>query len=301
MNTAVEHKATWRDYYELCKPKVVALMLLTALVGMHLAVPGSVDPALICFALLGIGTGAGAAAVVNHIVDRQIDAIMARTERRPVATGRVSPVQALTFALVLATFSMWILCTFVNTLTAMLTMASLVGYAGVYTLFLKRTTPQNIVIGGASGAAPPLLGWVAVTGHVDVHSLLLALIIFVWTPPHFWALAIARRDEYAKAKIPMLPVTHGVAYTKLNILLYSILLFVVSLLPFVCGLSGWLYAVGATILGAGFLYYSAKLWYSKDEAFAMPTFRYSIYYLMMLFSILLIDHYTVAQALLRSH
>lgn len=282
---------TWRDYLELCKPKVVALMLLTALVGMYLASPGLVPMKLIIAAMTGIGFAAGSAAVINHLIDRRIDAIMARTKRRPIATGRVSPKQAIAFALLLAVISMAILVTYVNALTAWLTLATLMGYAVVYTMYLKRATPQNIVIGGAAGAAPPLLGWVAVTGHVSAASLLLVLIIFVWTPPHFWALAIYRYRDYAEADIPMLPVTHGVAFTKISILLYTLLLVAVSVLPFVIDMSGWLYFIGALLLGGRFLQWSWRLYRTEQAIIAMKVFRFSIVYLMLLFVLLLADHY----------
>ena len=280
----------WRDYLSLTKPKVVLLMLLTAYVGMQLASSGWVVPGIFFFALLGIGLTGGAAAAINHIVDRHIDAKMARTERRPIATGRVSPKQAIVFSVVLASVGLAILVNFVNLLTAILTLLTLVGYAFVYTLFLKRTTPQNIVIGGLAGAAPPLLGWTAVTGQIDAFPLLLVLIIFTWTPPHFWALAIYRYEDYRKVKIPMLPVTHGINFTVLCILLYTILLFIVSLLPFLTGMSSWLYLVGAVTLGLGFLYMSLKLMLFKDGQTALKTFRYSIIYLMLLFVFLLLDH-----------
>lgn len=237
---------SWRDYLELTKPpRVVALMILTSVIGMLLAAPGIPGWSVLLFGNLGIALLAGAAAVVNHVVDQKIDTVMARTRKRPVATGRIAPLDALLFATVLAALGMVVLVWQVNELTAWLTLASLVGYAGVYTLFLKRATPQNIVIGGLAGAMPPLLGWTAVTGQVEGHALLLVLIIFAWTPPHFWALAIHRKEEYAKAGIPMLPVTHGNRYTELHILLYTLMLLAVSLLPFVTGMSGGIYLVGA--------------------------------------------------------
>lgn len=281
----------WRDYVELCKPRVVALMLLTALVGMFLATPGWVDPMLMLAAIVGIALCAGSAAAINHLVDKRIDALMARTSKRPVARGRVSVTQALGFALVIGSLGTLILVSFVNTLTAVLTLVTLVGYAGIYTGYLKRATPQNIVIGGLAGAAPPLLGWTAVTNHLDPQALLLVLIIFTWTPPHFWALAIYRFEEYKNAEIPMLPVTHGIAFTKLNVLLYTILLIVVTVLPFVVGMSGLFYLVGALLLGARFLQWSIALYRSDKPVIAMKTFRYSIVYLMLLFVFLLVDHY----------
>lgn len=283
--------ATWRDYYELCKPRVVALMLLTALVGMQLASPGLVPLNIFIFGILGIALCAGAAATINHLVDQRIDAIMARTQKRPIASGRVSARNAIYFSIILACTGMFILITYVNILTAVLTFFTLIGYAGIYTLLLKRTTPQNIVIGGLAGAAPPLLGWTAVTGHLDPQSLLLVLIIFVWTPPHFWALAIARYEDYKKAEVPMLPVTHGVRFTRLNVLLYTILLCVVSLLPYVIEMSGLIYLVGAVLLDIGFLYYAVRLYNTQDNSIAMRTFWYSIFYLMVLFVVLLVDHY----------
>ncbi len=281
----------WQDYMELCKPRVVMLMLLTALVGMYLATPGWIPMSLLLSSLTGIGLCAGSAAAINHLVDRRIDAIMTRTKKRPVAHGRLSVAQALTFALILGGIGLGILTCFVNTLTAVLTFVTLIGYAGVYTGYLKRATPQNIVIGGLAGAAPPLLGWTAITNQMDPQALLLVLIIFTWTPPHFWALAIYRFEEYKNAEIPMLPVTHGIEFTKLNILLYTILLLVVSVLPFVVGMSGWLYLIGAIALGLRFLMWSIYLYRSERALVAMQTFRFSIVYLMVLFVILLVDHY----------
>lgn len=291
-SSEMTHKQNdWRDYIELCKPRVVALMLLTALVGMFLATPGWVDPWLMLAAITGIALCAGSAAAINHLVDKRIDSIMARTAKRPVARGRVSVTQALGFALIIGSLGALILVQFVNTLTAVLTLATLVGYAGIYTGYLKRATPQNIVIGGLAGAAPPLLGWTAVTNHLDPQALLLVLIIFTWTPPHFWALAIYRFEEYKNAEIPMLPVTHGIAFTKLNILLYTILLIVVTVLPFAVGMSGLFYLIGALLLGARFLQWSIALYRSEKPVIAMKTFRFSIVYLMLLFVFLLIDHY----------
>ena len=282
---------TWHDYLELCKPRVVALMLVTVIVGMLLASPGMVAGRILILGTIGIGFAAGSAAVINHLVDRHIDSLMQRTKRRPIATGKVNPMAALCFAGVLALLSMWILATFVNQLTAILSLATLIGYAVVYTMFLKRLTPQNIVIGGAAGAAPPMLGWAAVTGTVDPYSLLLVLIIFTWTPPHFWALAIYRYQDYEKAEIPMLPVTHGIQFTKLCILLYTVLLIAVSILPYVTGMSGGIYAVGSLLLGARFLYWSIKLYRNEAAIIAMQTFRFSITYLLLLFVLLLGDHY----------
>lgn len=286
-------KASWRDYLELTKPNVVALMILTALIGMFLAVPGMVPVDVLIWGNLGIALCAGSAATVNHLVDRVVDTKMARTFNRPVATGRVEPVNAILFATLLGVAGMAILLVFINALTAWLTLASLVGYAVIYTLFLKRATPQNIVIGGLAGAAPPLLGWTAVTGEVHGYALLLVLIIFAWTPPHFWALAVHRREEYAKAEVPMLPVTHGDRYTRLHILLYTIIMVVVTVLPFVTGMSGWLYLLGALVLGAGFLYWAIVLMIGKNPDAGMDTFKYSIVYLMALFIVMLADHYLV--------
>lgn len=288
---ATQPTADWRDYIELCKPRVVLLMLLTVVVGMYLAAPGWIDLSLIGFTLIGVGLCAGSAAAINHLVDRHIDSIMARTKKRPVAHGRVSVYQALGFAVVIGVLGLSVLCAFVNQLTALLTFVTLIGYAGVYTGYLKRATSQNIVIGGLAGAAPPLLGWTAVTNQLDPHALLLVLIIFTWTPPHFWALAIYRYEEYQHAQIPMLPVTHGIQFTKLNIYLYTILLLVVSLLPFVVGMSGIVYLTGAMLLGVRFLFWAHKLYRTEKPVVAMQTFRFSIVYLMVLFVFLLIDHY----------
>ncbi|MGO1499662.1 MAG: heme o synthase [Marinobacter sp.] len=282
---------SWRDYLELTKPNVVALMILTSVIGMLLATSGLPGWGVLIWGNMGIAFLAGAAAVVNHVVDQKIDTVMARTRKRPVATGKISPVEAIVFAALLASVGMFVLMWQVNHLTAWLTLASLVGYAGVYTLFLKRATPQNITIGGLAGAMPPLLGWTAVTGQVDGHALLLVLIIFAWTPPHFWALAIHRKEEYAKAGIPMLPVTHGNKYTELHILLYTLMLLAVSLLPFVTGMSGWIYLAGALVLGLRFLQYAIRLIKGDDRRVALNTFKYSITYLMALFVVLLVDHY----------
>jgi len=284
-------QATWRDYKELTKPNVVLLMILTSIIGMCMAVPGAVPLQPLILGNLGIALCAGAAAAVNHLVDQRVDRRMARTHRRPVAQGRLGPWQAGIFAAVLGVAGMTILLLWVNALTAWLTLASLVGYAFVYTLFLKRATPQNIVIGGLAGAAPPLLGWTAVTGEVHGHALLLVLIIFAWTPPHFWALAIHRREEYAAVGIPMLPVTHGVAFTKLHILLYTILMFLITLLPYATRMSGPLYLLGAVVLGCGFLYWAIALIRGRNPNAPMETFKYSIIYLMSLFVIMLADHY----------
>lgn len=286
-------KATWRDYLELTKPNVVALMILTSVIGMLLAAPGMAPLDVLLLGNLGIALCAGSAATVNHLVDRRIDIVMARTHNRPIAKGRVEPLHAVIFAALVGVAGMAILLAYINALTAWLTLASLVGYAVVYTLFLKRATPQNIVIGGLAGAAPPLLGWTAVTGEIHGHALLLVLIIFAWTPPHFWALAVHRRDEYARAKIPMLPVTHGIRYTKLHILLYTVILLAVSVLPFATRMSGWLYLLGAVALGIGFLYWAIVLWRGKNKNAGMETFKFSIIYLMALFIVMLLDHYLI--------
>jgi len=290
-STELTQPVSWRDYYELCKPGVVMLMLLTSLIGMLLAVPGMVPLDIVIFGNLGIALCAGSAAAVNHLVDRHVDIKMARTFNRPVAKGRVAPRDAVIFAFVLGVLGLGILLVWVNALTAWLTLASLVGYAFVYTLYLKRATPQNIVIGGLAGAAPPLLGWTAVTGEIHGHGLLLVLIIFAWTPPHFWALAVHRKAEYANAEIPMLPVTHGEEYTKLHIILYTLILIAVSLLPFVTGMLNVLYLLGAVVLGLGFLYYAVVMMLGKNQNSGMDTFRYSIVYLMALFVVMLLDHY----------
>ncbi|HRL93923.1 MAG TPA: heme o synthase [Pseudomonas sp.] len=290
LGTQQEH-ASWRDYLELTKPRVVVLMLITSLVGMFLATRAGVAWPVLVFGNLGIGLCAGAAAAVNHVVDRRIDSIMARTHKRPVTAGRLSPVAALAFALLLAVTGMALLLAFTNELAAWLTLASLLGYAVLYTGFLKRATPQNIVIGGLAGAAPPLLGWVAVTGHISAEPLLLVLIIFAWTPPHFWALAIHRKEEYAKADIPMLPVTHGEHYTKVHILLYTCMMFAVTLLPYAIHMSGLLYLACAVALGARFLHWAWVLYRDSQPHAAINTFKYSIWYLFLLFIALLVDHY----------
>jgi len=284
-------RVCWRDYLELCKPKVVALIVFTAVVGMLLAVPGLPPLDAVIFGTLGIGLASGSAAAINHVVDQKIDAIMGRTHNRPIPQGAMKSRDALIFALAIGAISMAILTMWVNVLTAALTFFSLIGYAVIYTMYLKRATPQNIVIGGAAGAAPPLLGWTAVTGSVDPGALLLFLIIFTWTPPHFWALAIHRADDYKKVGMPMLPVTHGKDYTRLQILLYTVLLFVVTLLPFSYGMSGWLYLVGAVALNLMFMVYAVRLYRDDNEKLPMKTFGFSIVYLMILFALLLVDHY----------
>ena len=288
-----QRQGLWRDYLELTKPRVVLMMLVTSLVGMFLATRAGVPWTVLVFGNLGIGLCAGGAAAVNHVVDRRIDAMMARTHKRPLAEGRVSPLAGLSFALLLSLSGLVLLLVYTNALAAWLTLASLLGYALIYTGFLKRATPQNIVIGGLAGAAPPLLGWVAVTGHVTAEPLLLVLIIFAWTPPHFWALAIHRKAEYAKADIPMLPVTHGEHYTKVHILLYTLVLLAVSLLPFVIHMSGLLYLACALGLGARFLHWAWVLYRGAAPHAAINTFKYSIYYLFLLFIALLVDHYLV--------
>ena len=288
--------STWRDYVALCKPKIVCLIVFTALVGMLMATPGPVALSLLVPATLGIGLAAASAAAVNHVVDRKVDALMARTHKRPLPKGDLSARNAICFAAVLCVIAMVILVLRVNMLTALLTFISLIGYGVIYSMFLKRATPQNIVIGGAAGAAPPVLGWTAVSGSLEPHALLLFLIIFAWTPPHFWALAIARRKDYENAEIPMLPVTHGLEFTRLHILLYTLLLFIVTLLPYLTGMSGITYLSGALALGGGFLYFTVKLMRQPEEATAMSTFSYSIWYLMGLFAVLLVDHYIPALA-----
>ncbi|MCP5425190.1 MAG: protoheme IX farnesyltransferase [Gammaproteobacteria bacterium] len=282
-----------RDYLELTKPKVVALITFTAMVGMLLSTSAMVPWSVLIFGSLGIALAASSAAAINHLVDRRVDAIMARTCKRPLPTGHLDTRQVLVFAILLGALGMTLLLLFTNPLTTALTFCSLIGYAIIYTLFLKRATPQNIVIGGAAGAAPPLLGWTAVTGQLEPGAFLLFLIIFIWTPPHFWALAIHRRNEYAKADIPMLPVTHGVEFTRLHIVLYTILLVLVTLFPFLIGMSGLLYLVGAVLLGLRFLWYALKLFVTADDRLAMPTFGFSIVYLFGLFLVLMVDHYWV--------
>jgi heme o synthase len=281
----------WRSFYELTKPRVVMLIVFTSIVGTLLAVPGWPPLDALIFGNLGVGLAAASAAVINHVLDERIDAQMSRTRRRPLPSGKLTARAALMFAAVLCVTSMTILCLLVNLLTAALTFASLIGYAVIYTVWLKRATSQNIVIGGAAGAAPPVLGWAAVTNSIDPNALLLFLIVFVWTPPHFWALAIARKDEYAKVGIPMLPVTHGVAFTRLQVLLYTILLTAVTLMPFVTGMSGLIYLGAALVLNGMFVYYAFAMKVTERAHFPMKVFRFSITYLMWLFAALLIDHY----------
>ena len=283
----------FHQYLVLCKPRVVVLIVFTAVVGMFLAVPGWPPLIASLAGTLGIGLAASSAAAINHLLDRRIDAKMKRTKHRPLASGQLTERNVLIFALSLGLLAMVILVTGTNTLTAILTFMSLIGYAIVYTAWLKRATPQNIVIGGAAGAAPPVLGWTAVTGSLDPQALLLFLIIFVWTPPHFWALAIYRKEEYALVDIPMLPVTHGAAYTRLHILLYTILLVIVTTLPYLTGMSGLVYLAGVTVLNAGFMWYALRMMRSKDILLPMHTFAFSITYLMVLFVFLLADHYII--------
>ncbi|PRD35059.1 UNVERIFIED_CONTAM: cyoE [Trichonephila clavipes] len=287
----------WRDYLELTKPKVVALLVLTAWVGMVLASEQLADWSLLLSATIGIGLLSAAAAALNHVVDQQIDAKMARTHSRPVARGRISSKQAIIFATSLAASGFTLLYLAVNPLTAWLTLLSLFGYAVVYTMFLKRATPQNIVIGGLAGAMPPLLGWTAVTGELHGYALLLVMIIFTWTPPHFWALAIHRRDDYARVNMPMLPVTHGIEFTKSAILLYTLLLCLVCLLPYIVGMTGAIYLLGSTLLNLRFLQYAWKLKFVAGPETAMATFKFSILHLMVLFLLLLVDHYFKVLAL----
>lgn len=281
----------WRSYYELCKPRVVMLMILTSIVGMCLATPHWPNVFILIVGNLGIALSASSAATLNHIADEHIDRLMKRTERRPLVQGELSVKQSLCFAFILGVVGLSILYFWINPLTAFLTFISLIGYAVFYTLFLKYQTPQNIVIGGLAGAAPPLLGWTAVTGHIAPEALLLVLIIFVWTPPHFWALAIHRFEDYAKAKVPMLPNTHGIAHTKLQIILYSLLLCIVTVLPFVIRQAGWFYLILIVLLNARFLYWAFKLYFSKDNVEAFKLFKFSIQYLGGVFLALLVDHY----------
>ena len=290
-NRPMQAIVQWRDYLELCKPKVVALMVFTAIVGMLLADPANVDLLTLFFATVGIALVASSAAAINHVADSRIDAAMDRTKLRPLPSGSLDKTSVLMFAFLIGAIGMVLLIMQINVLTAVLTFLSLVGYAVVYTMYLKRATPQNIVIGGAAGATPPLLGWTAITGTVDADALVLFLIIFTWTPPHFWALAIYRKDEYAKVDIPMLPVTHGEDYTRLQITLYTVLMSLVTVLPYFTGMSGLLYLVTALLLNAGFLYYSISLQITKSRTKAINTFVYSIVYLMALFAVLLLDRF----------
>ena len=282
---------SWQDYLALCKPRIVALIVFTAIVGMFLSTPGMMPIALLFFASVGIWLAAASAAVINQLVDQKIDSEMLRTRSRPLVQGRVSAASAALFALVLGGASMLILAYYVNVLTAVLSLFSLIGYGFIYSMYLKRATPQNIVIGGIAGAAPPVLGWTAITNHLDPNALLLFLIIFAWTPPHFWSLAIYRKKEYENVAIPMLPVTHGVEFTRRYILLYTVVLFIVSLLPFITYMSGPFYLGGALILGSVFIYYAVRMMKDHRDKLAMRTFSYSIFYLAALFSFLLLDHY----------
>ncbi|MDG2141162.1 MAG: heme o synthase [Gammaproteobacteria bacterium] len=283
--------ANWRDYYEMCKPRVVMLMILTSLVGMFLAVPGMVSFDVLIFGNLGIALVAASGAVVNHFIDRKIDIKMKRTHNRPLPQGRVETKNTIIFAITIGLTGMAILLILVNPLCAWLTLASFIGYAFIYTGYLKHATPQNIVIGGLSGAMPPLLGWSAVTGSIEPDALILVLIIFAWTPPHFWALALHRKDEYAKSGVPMLPVTHGEQVTKVHIIAYTGILLVVSSMPYFSGMSGFFFLTSAMVLGAGFLFFSWLLMIRPGPTTAMDTFRYSIVYLALLFIALVVDHY----------
>jgi protoheme IX farnesyltransferase len=290
--STVAERASWQDYFDLCKPRVVALLLLTAIIGFVLACPPyEIDMPLLLAAITGIGLGSAAGAVINQVVERESDAKMARTENRPLPQGRVSQQNAFIFALLLAAGSVFVLTVWVNVLTAVLTFASMIGYAVIYTMYLKKATPQNIVIGGLAGATPPLLGWTAVTNSIDPEGLLLVLIIYTWTPPHFWALAIHRREDYAKVNLPMLPVTHGIEFTKYSILGYTILMIMVTLLPYLAFMRGWIYLLAAVLLGGYFLYKVLLLMFSSRENAAIRTFVYSINYLMLLFIAMVVDHY----------
>jgi protoheme IX farnesyltransferase len=296
LNTTVEIAAGWRDYYELTKPRVVVLIVFTAIVGMFLSVPGWPGLEPLFFGTLGIGLASSSAAVYNHVLDARIDIQMMRTRGRPLPQGKLTEKSAISFATILCVISMLVLVYLVNPLTAILTFFSLIGYAVIYTAWLKRATPQNIVIGGAAGAAPPILGWTAVTNEIEAGALLMFLIVFVWTPPHFWALAIARKEEYAKVDVPMLPVTHGESYTRLHILLYTVLLVLVTILPYLIGMSGLIYLLAALVLDARFLWYAVMM-YTKPEEPELPmrTFRFSITYLGILFAALFLDHYFLYQ------
>lgn len=291
--STLQQSVAWRDLYELTKPKVVMLIVFTVVVGAVLAVPGWPGSVPLIVGSLGIGLAASSAAVINHVLDSRIDVLMSRTHNRPIAQGRLTDFQALSFAFVLCVLSMLMLWFIINPLTAVLTFASLIGYAIIYTVFLKRATPQNIVIGGAAGAAPPVLGWTAVTGEIHSDALLLFLIIFTWTPPHFWALAIAKIDDYERVGIPMLPVTHGEQFTRQHILLYTVLLVLVTILPYLTGMSGLIYLVAAIGLGIAFLYYAIRMQRDMDKELPMKVFRFSITYLMLLFAALLVDHYFI--------
>jgi len=290
----MNEQASWRDYYDLCKPRVIVLLVITAMVGVLLASPvGELSIFVLVVSSIGIGLGSAAGAVINQIVERESDAKMARTKGRPLPQGRVEQKNAFIFALLLAAGSVFVLTAWINVLTAVLTFASMIGYAVIYTMYLKKATPQNIVIGGLAGATPPLLGWVAVTNSIDPQGLILVLIIYTWTPPHFWALAIHRRDDYAKVNLPMLPVTHGIEFTKYSILGYTIIMIMVTWLPYLIFMSGWIYLVCSTLLNLYFLYMVLVLMFSKKENAAMKTFVYSINYLLLLFVSMVVDHYLV--------
>ncbi|MBL1265590.1 heme o synthase [Candidatus Methylomicrobium oryzae] len=291
--TSLSPALAWKKYLTLCKPNVVLEMLFTAVVGMLLAVPGMPPLDTLAYSVAGIALAASSAAAINQFIDRKADAVMRRTENRPLPKGELTASQVIAFAAVLGIASMALLVIKVNVLTAVLTFVSLFGYAFIYTVYLKRLTPQNIVIGGVFGATPPLLGWAAMTNQVHPYALLLMLIIFVWTPPHFWALAIARREEYAKVNIPMLPVTHGNEFTRLQILLYTLLLLIVTLLPYLTGMTGLIYLAAALLLGLGFIYLAILMMRRKDNKTAMQTFGYSIVYITVLFAVLLLDHYVM--------
>lgn len=292
MSETIIQAASWRNYFDLCKPKVVALLLLTSIVGVVLASPPyEISLFILVMSSLGIGLAASAGAAINQIVERENDARMARTEGRPLPQGKVSQQNAFIFAVLMAAFSMFILTGFVNVLTAVLTFASMIGYAVVYTMYLKKATPQNIVIGGLAGATPPLLGWTSVTNSIDPHGLLLVLIIYTWTPPHFWALAIHRRDDYAKVNLPMLPVTHGIPFTKFSIVAYTILMIVATVFPYLIRMFGLIYLASALVLGAYFMYMVLQLMFAEKDKTAIKTFVYSINYLMLLFIAMVVDHY----------
>jgi protoheme IX farnesyltransferase len=295
---ALPRRAAWRDYLELTKPKVVALIVFTAIVGSLLATPGLPPMSALVWGNLGIALASACAATINHVLDQKIDEKMARTRDRPLPTGALSTPRALLFAATLGVLGMLVLWLLVNPLTAVLTFFSLIGYAVVYTVWLKRATSQNIVIGGAAGAAPPVLGWAAVTNSIDPDALLLFLIIFIWTPPHFWALAIARKDDYARAGIPMLPVTHGVAYTRLQVLLYTVLLVLVTVMPVLTGMSGLIYLGAALVLNCIFLYYALAMKFTARTELPMRVFKFSVQYLMWLFAALLVDHYVPTMQLI---
>jgi len=280
-----------RAFYALTKPRVVSLIVFTAVIGMFLATPGMVPVQALLAGTLGIALVAGAAAAINCLVEQKIDALMQRTSARPLPRGDLTSTQTLAFAMIVGGAGLWLLYDLVNPLTMWLTLATFVGYAVIYTVLLKPATPQNIVIGGASGAMPPVLGWAAVTGDVTIEAMLLFLIIFTWTPPHFWSLALYRTEEYAKAGLPMLPVTHGKAYTRLQVLLYTLILFAASLLPFVARMSGFIYLAAAVVLGGAFIAYAVRIYVAYSDRLAQKTFRFSILYLAVLFAALLVDHY----------